>query len=307
MLWFVWLQASVLISLLTVLNSLSSTLMRRRVAVIGGGPAGLVTSKQLADTGVAAKIFTNHIGGMWNAKRSPFWPAMKTNLSRFTCRFSDQLWPEKAPMFPNQQEMHDNLSAYAAKHIEPCNIVTECTVTSLKRDERGQYLLTWQDATQQSNSELFDDVVIASGFFSKRVLSGDWKDFTGRVLHSSEYTSPDSFVGRRVAVVGSSFSSAEVAADVASVASTVYSVLPRPAWMIPRYLPERPDKPNTAFLPVDLLFYQLRRNQDGDGRKEVLFKNDADRAKSNAYLQALLGGEREDPLREVGTMLHAAL
>lgn len=274
-------------------------LARRRVAIIGAGPAGLVSSKQLADCGITAKIFTNNIGGMWNSQINPFWPAMKTNLSKLTCRFSDHPWPENSPIFPNQNEMYQYLSDYAAKHVKSENMVTDCRVTGLRREDQGSYRLTWQSSTQQTTSELFDDVVIASGFFSKPVLSGNWENFDGKVIHSSEYTTPDAFKGRTVAVVGASFSSSEIAADVATAASRVINVVPRPSWMIPRFLPLQPDKPNTPFLPVDLLFYRLSRAQDGEARREALFKGDADRRKTNAYMAALLGGSDEDVLRKV--------
>jgi cation diffusion facilitator CzcD-associated flavoprotein CzcO len=286
-------------------EALSGMLARRKVAIIGAGPAGLVASKQLMDMGVVAKIFSNNVGGMWNAQANPFWPAMKTNLSKFTCRFSDHAWPEKTQIFPTQQEMQGYLNEYAAKHVRPENIVLNCKVTHVHTDGNGRFNLVWDDATGKNNCELFDDVVVATGFFSKPSLPGDFSGFKGRVIHSSEYTSPESFAGRNVVVVGASFSSAEIAADVATTASSVRNVVPRPSWMIPRFLPVETDRANTAFLPVDLLFYQLSRKRDGEGRTEALYKKDADRAKTNGYLRSLVGGDAQDVMQQVRALIVA--
>jgi cation diffusion facilitator CzcD-associated flavoprotein CzcO len=202
-------------------------------------------------------------------------------------------------MFLSQSDMHRYLSEYAAKHIPSDSFVNGCRVTRVKLTESGQYSLTWEDVQKATQSEIFDDVIITSGFFSKPTRVGNFERFNGRVMHSSEYTTPDIFAGRTVAVVGASFSSAEIAADVSSTAAVVHNVVPRPSWIIPRYLPLRPDKPNSAFVPVDLLFYQLRADRDGQDRREVLFKSDAEREKTNAYMLSLLGTASNDVLHEV--------
>jgi cation diffusion facilitator CzcD-associated flavoprotein CzcO len=210
-------------------------------------------------------------------------------------------------MFPCQQELQGYLNEYAAKHVRPENIVLNCKVTRVHTDADGKFNLIWDDAAGQNNCEVFDDVVVASGFFSKPSVPGDFSGFTGRVIHSSEYTSPEAFVGRRVAVVGSSFSSAEIAADVATTASSVRNVVPRPSWMIPRFLPVEPERENTAFLPVDLMFYQLNRKRDGEKRTEALFKQDTDKARTNAYLRSLLGGDAQDVMQQVTAQLYSGL
>ena len=278
-------------------------LSRRKVAIVGAGPAGLVAFKQLREAGIAAKVFASNIGGMWNAIENPFWPNMRTNLSKFTCRFSDQSWPDSTPMFPTQTQMHDYLSDYATKHFLTDNLVLQCKVTSLQRENDGKMKLVWEDSEHTATTELFDDVIITSGFFSKPILSGDFSKFKGRVLHSSEYKNPEAFAGRRVVVVGSSFSSAEISSDVSTQAASVRNVVPRSSWILPHFLPVEPEKPNTPFLPVDLLFYAINAERDGTDRAETLFKTDQDRNKTNRYLQSLLGPEQEDVMRQVRDIL----
>jgi hypothetical protein len=60
------------------------------------------------------------------------------------------------------------------------------------------------------------------------------------------------------------------------------------------------DKPNTPFLPVDLLFYQLDPKKDTlELRREALFKEDGDRARTHGYMSALLGTAEQDVMQQV--------
>lgn len=279
-----------------------SALSIRRVAVIGGGPAGLVTTKQLIDAGIRPKLFTKTIGGMWNKQANPFWPSMKTNLSKYTCQFSDQSWQKDAPIFPNQADLDSYLNTYAERTLHRANVVLNCNITAVNRELNGEYKLTWQDCSSNAiTCETFDDVIITTGFFCKPILQ-PVDGFKGRVIHSSEYRNPEDFAGRNVVVAGSSFSSSEIAADVATVASSVRNVVPRPSWMLPRFLPVSTDKPNTPFLPLDLLFYQLNPKKDTiEARREVLIKHDADRVKSDTYMKCLQGSVANDVMKQVNT------
>jgi len=233
-------------------------------------------------------------------KANPFWPVMKTNLSKYTCRFSDHQWSHEASIFPSQSEMDSYLTSYATKYLKPEHTVLGCSVTHINASEDGKYQVKWTDSSDACMSGEFDDVVVTTGFFSKPVIK-ELSGFQGRTIHSSHYTDPAEFAGRNVVVVGASFSSAEIAADVSTSAASVRNVVPRPSWIIPRFLPLHNDKPNTPFLPVDLLFYQLNPEKDTlELRREVLFKGDGDRSRTNGYMGALLGTSREDVMYQVG-------
>ncbi len=49
------------------------------------------------------------IGGLWRPGSGAAWPGMATNLSRYSCGFSDFPWPAGAPDFPRQPNMFDYL------------------------------------------------------------------------------------------------------------------------------------------------------------------------------------------------------
>src|SRR5262249_38421983 len=65
---------------------------------------------------------------------------------------------------------------------------------------------------------LADALIVATGsnHIPRRIeLSG----FTGRVMHSSEYRSPEELAGKRVLIVGAGESAFDISADVAGVAA----------------------------------------------------------------------------------------
>ncbi|OJJ35317.1 hypothetical protein ASPWEDRAFT_40524 [Aspergillus wentii DTO 134E9] len=120
----------------------------KKVAIIGAGPAGLVTAKTLLcnypDGTFAPTIFEkrNEIGGLWPTSRTasqdpnpmpfgskknssetgPVNPLMRTNLSRFSVGFSDLAWESviggsELPMFPQAWQVGRYLEAYAERYI----------------------------------------------------------------------------------------------------------------------------------------------------------------------------------------------
>src|SRR5580698_4483626 len=89
----------------------------RAVAVIGGGPAGLVTARYLGKHGFQPIVFeaAARIGGQWNtaSSRSGVWPGMRTNTSRILTAFSDFDHGAKTSVYPTEAGMLAYLEGYA--------------------------------------------------------------------------------------------------------------------------------------------------------------------------------------------------
>ncbi len=74
-----------------------------RVAVIGAGPAGLVTARWLAQYGMAPTLYDqgDRVGGQWRpGADGGVWPGMRTNTSRVLTAFSDADYPEGTAVYP---------------------------------------------------------------------------------------------------------------------------------------------------------------------------------------------------------------
>ncbi len=82
---------------------------QRTVAVIGGGPAGLVAARFLKKHGFDPVVFeaAAAVGGQWNAgsPSSAVWPGMCTNTSRVLTAFSDLDHLAGTSVYPSQVDM----------------------------------------------------------------------------------------------------------------------------------------------------------------------------------------------------------
>ncbi|CAI5477298.1 unnamed protein product [Closterium sp. Yama58-4] len=299
----------------------------KRVAVIGAGPAGLASAKYLLEAGLQPTLFekAGSIGGLWrqgvssengeaieedpNSKPAAratdgapaCWAGMVTNLSRFTCSFSDHPWPDDAPFFPSQAQVLAYLRSYAQKFLVPPGSNSLAASTSLRLNARvsrvallddGKWSVQVDREGQQQNPEVFDSLVVASGFFEKahipNVPGADAAAAAGVLIHSAEYRTSDALAGKKVVVVGASFSGVDIAADVASKASQVIHVITKPFWLLPRFLPADPADPASPFLPLDLCFY--RRASRASPSLVPLRSEEARRA-ANKYMRALCGDQ----------------
>ncbi|KAI9728932.1 MAG: hypothetical protein M1828_000017 [Chrysothrix sp. TS-e1954] len=200
----------------------------KSVAIIGGGPAGLVAAKTLLSTKPASvfrvTIFEkeDHIGGLWGVQRHETKGFLNaetpTNLSRFTVGFSDLAWHgvpgvrrcdrDRVPMFPKAWQVGLYLHAYVKKFALGEYIRLSTAVTSVSRrcdlgDGKDGWLVRWSDGTTgREAEESFDLVVMASAFFSRpREPSCQMSDEVSssalkkRIVHSSRLGDLSSLLG----------------------------------------------------------------------------------------------------------------
>ena len=264
-----------------------------------------------------------------NHPASKMWKGMSTNLSKYTCRFSDWPWPGDASTFPSVEEMHEYLESYAAACLSSCDFQFECTVFNVEQlegphssqDPRNNYKVEWIDLnTKTSHSRDFGGVVVATGFFrtprwpsflTKQNGSGENKKSDGgnikpRMIHSSDYKTHHSFKGKNVAVIGSSFSALEIASDLSRSAARVVNVSPSVPWILPRWIPtmqpsqsygqKNNDITAITIIPADLVLY--RRHQPYPKKHETISLTPEDCRERHQYLQSLVGHRQRHSLGE---------
>ena len=227
---------------------------------LGAGPAGLASAKFAAEVSLSPRIFEKEesVGGLWAPNSKLCRPSMRTNLSKYSCTFSDFPWPPNTPMFPTVVQVGKYFSSYVQKFLKPGVLSLGCKVTDVERsDSNNKWMITWSSG-QDSEMAEFDHLIIACGFFSKSYFPSipGLDTFPGTVIHSSTYTDPSVFRGRHVAIIGGSLSSAEVAGDIAHLAASVHHVTTRPLYVFPKYIPLNADDPGSTLLPWDFVFYR---------------------------------------------------
>jgi dimethylaniline monooxygenase (N-oxide forming) len=213
---------------------------QRRVAIIGGGPGGLVAARYLKHHGFDPVIFEqgDQIGGQWNVRspHSGVWPSMVTNTSRFLTCFSDLAPEPGGPIFPSNHEILAYLKRFAQRFdIDDC-IRYRTRVELVERNPNGEGWVVRSNAAQ-ARSELFQYVVVASGRFNKPVIPSlpGLDSFCGQggVFHSFQYKDPEGFRGKRILVVGCAISALEIASDLAMLgASRVVSTFRRQRYVM---------------------------------------------------------------------------
>ncbi|KAK0347119.1 hypothetical protein LTS02_004095 [Friedmanniomyces endolithicus] len=206
---------------------------RKRVCIIGAGPAGLVAAKTLQQTGrFTLTLFekSHRIGGLWALDETTqtgfLAPGTPTNLSRFTVGFSDLDWREVdlggqhdgdgarrgeggVPMFPKAWQVGRYLEEYRRLYVPEEVLRLEREVLRAERCVEEGRAAVWRvesrDGEGKGRVEEFDYLVVASGFFAKPRWPGQGGPGLGngdvrsriRTMHSSQFrTLDDLFSGK---------------------------------------------------------------------------------------------------------------
>jgi dimethylaniline monooxygenase (N-oxide forming) len=217
----------------------------RRVAIVGAGPAGLVTARFLKAQGFEPTLFDpgGRVGGQWDrtTARSGIWPDMRANTSRIMTRFSDLDYPDGVPAFPHNEQVRAYLETYAEAFDLLSAVRFGTTVAQIGRNPAGGYGLRLIDAAGQRSSGTFARVVVATGRYQNAFAPpvDGLKTFGGRggVSHAFRYEGPDRFVGARVIVAGGSVSALEIASDLAQQgAAKVTVAMRRQRYVVPKLI-----------------------------------------------------------------------
>lgn len=220
----------------------------KRVAIIGAGPAGLVSAKECLDQGLDVTIFekTDRLGGLWNAGVG-VWSGMRTNLSKDSCAFPDFPWSDDTPLFPTQAHVLDYLQSYANHFGLLDKIKFNTPVHSVSKNAN------WELQTDDA-LELFDHVIIGSGFFNTPHIPkiDGIEHYNGEITHSSRIKPFSEYEGRNVVVIGNAFSGCDIAVGLAHAGANVTQIYRRPVWILTREL----NGPNGAE-PIDSAFYRV--------------------------------------------------
>ena len=176
-------------------------------------------------------------------------------------------FPGAPDHYPSRDEVTDYLERYAARlDVE---IQTNTRVETIRQDGNGFLVLTEDGRALPASG-----IVAASGSFSnpyRPSFPGD-ETFTGELSHVADYRNPTPYAGKRVIVVGAGDSAAQVANELAPVA-TVTIATRHPV----RFIPQRLRWPRRALLvprdglrhPAGGVVAQDHRRQRGDRQRRV--------------------------------------
>lgn len=271
---------------ITIKMKVTPTRRSKRVAIIGSGPGGIAAAKYAAAAGITPVIFDckDKPCGLW-ASGSAIWDGMHTNVSKYSVMFSDYPWPDSSNMIPSAKEVYEYLVSYI-KHFGLENYFRLNTfVESVKYLPNKCWQVTsTNNLTKERITETFDYCICATGCHSKPIIPKieNADKFQGVALHSSQYRSNDERLrGKKVIVVGNSYSGVEIAAHLVGHARTVINVFSRPYLVLPRLVKvesrdKNGDRNFMHILPMDMLsgrdkLYTKMTKEEQRAQKIALF------------------------------------
>ncbi|KAJ7121485.1 hypothetical protein C8R44DRAFT_831636 [Mycena epipterygia] len=235
----------------------------KRILVIGGGPSGLVTLRNLRERGNFDEVQLverrDDVGGVWYLDDgpkatdptlprwpSPAYPGLIGNVLPEFLSFSGfPPFPEPASMitgqpFPSLADTHAYLRAFAAPFIVQgaIRLNTEvCTVEELPTGAGWRVRMRRWDARNfvtepEAFEETWDAVVVAVACYDHPVFPPTPGIARLRELnlahHAQGWRGPGGYEGKRVLVIGNANSGNDIAAQLAPVAGAVYQSIRRP-------------------------------------------------------------------------------
>lgn len=227
------------------------------VGIIGAGPGGIALGIFLRKKGFRDfTIFDREdgVGGTW---RINTYPGLACDVKSHLYSYSFELNPDWSRLWSGQREILEYFERCARRHrLEPhlelnTEIVSACW-------DGGAWVLGTADGAQRR----FDVVVSAVGLFSRPVMPDlvEEEPFAGTVMHTARWDHTVNLTGKRVAVLGTGSTAAQLVPEVAKVAAMVYSVQRSPTWILPK--PDRPyterERRTFRYIPLAKKVYRTR-------------------------------------------------
>lgn len=265
--------------------------LKKRVAIIGGGVSGLLSTKYALENGLEPITFEKaaDLGGLWKANETAIWPNMRTNVTKYVTSFSDHNWPAESPVYLRSQHVQDHLLSYAEKFALTEHIRFSHSVEFVERLEDQSWRVTFKNLlTNEEKTELFDFLIIASGLYNTPKIPND-KDvdkFKGVIKHSKEFQPDDPiYKSKHVLVVGGCISGIDLSGQLADKADKVTNLFRRTPLIMP-LLPRRKIGDNRySILPLEMFSYSRAETYSSLPMEEIMREKRA-ASKKNFPFQA---------------------
>lgn len=199
--------------------------MKKNVCVIGAGPSGLVTVKELIESGHDVTCYEqSHKEGGVFCKTSKCsvtaYDSLMLTGSNYFMAFSG-LPPSihEGRRFWSRKEYEEYLQKYTDTFELRQHIQFDSTVKKI--EPQGDGFNVFVSCCNTESSTYYDAVAICVGITQNpQIPVYEGQDtFTGKILHSANYTNPEEFRNKKVVCVGVGESGADIAHQIANVAN----------------------------------------------------------------------------------------
>ncbi|MGH8314274.1 MAG: flavin-containing monooxygenase [Steroidobacterales bacterium] len=247
------------------------------MAVVGAGPAGLVTVKELLDEGHAPACFerADGPGGVFRFGEADgvVWESCRLTSSGVLTAFSDFPVDAEHGGHMRVREYVQYLASYCEKFDLSRHVRFGTTVEEVRRDPAGGWIVRTRGA-QRVQEEHYDAVALCSGLHQYPHVPEypGQETFTGSLLHGAQYRRPSQVAGKRVLIVGAGESGADVVAESAAHASETVLSLRRGVSAQPRNIFGRPRDQLTSRLMNGAAHWVFQTRNPADDRKRKVYR-----------------------------------
>ena len=204
------------------------------ILIVGAGFAGLGMAIQLHQAGMESFLIVEkggELGGTWWYNR---YPGCACDIPSHLYSFSFERNPDWSRMYAGQPEILAYLKTCAKRHGVEARVRLHTPLREARWDEaRG----VWRAVV--GDGKAIDARVLISGMGALHLprfpeLKG-MERFRGPAFHSAEWDAGAPLAGRRVAVIGTGASAAQIVPALAPEAGRLYVFQRTPAWILPRF------------------------------------------------------------------------
>lgn len=206
----------------------------RKVAIIGGGVAGVMTARVFLDEGIDVVLYecTDKLGGVWSENYVGFGIQVPSALYEFP----DDPLPEGWDFCAGGM-IGNYVQQYAQKHgvTEVAQLNSRIQQISGSSDQ-GYQLTIEQDGVESTAQ--FDLVIVATGVYGKQdKFIPNWQgssNFKGKIIHCADYLDLDVSKDKHVISVGygkSAFDCAQISTKMGKSSTMLFR---EAHWCVPR-------------------------------------------------------------------------
>ncbi len=203
-----------------------------RIAVIGAGPVGIATGRELLRQGFDGfTIFEKEkaVGGTWHIHS---YPGLCCDVKAHAYTFTGAGNPEWSASFVEQPEIEAYLQRSATEFGLDPHLRLETRITAATYQAPGQ----WRLEIEGGGEEVFDFVINAMGNQHTPIFPEieGIDQFGGASWHSTNWNHDVDLAGKRIAVVGSAAAAVQIVPEIADAAAHLYVLQRSPNWILPR-------------------------------------------------------------------------
>jgi thioredoxin reductase len=190
---------------------------RLKAVVIGAGPAGLATSRELTVRGVEHVVLERGDSVAYSWANS--YDSLTLHTGKHMSALPGMRLPRSAPLFVPRGEFVSYLRDYARRFELP--VRTGCDVRSVERITSGEDRWRVRASTPMGDATLVcRDLIVATGIMANPrvppIAGADaFQRAGGQLMHSATYRRPSEFIGKRILVIGVGNSGGEIASELA--------------------------------------------------------------------------------------------